>query len=93
MAHAEYEAYHRIMAILLILLALFGSAWGFGSGSTQRIEPSTTQRHVQKSEARAHVTVRARATVRSSVSCSARVTINGASVQTNRRCRNLPVKP
>jgi hypothetical protein len=94
------------MALLLILMALFGLVFGgFNSSSshsssaqTFRASPGTT--HVQKSVTRTHVTVRAHASVRSShatakssVSCSASVRIKGASTQTSRTCRYSPVAP
>jgi hypothetical protein len=87
------------MALLLILLALFGFVFaGFDSGSShtsspQRFEPRPGKTHVQKSVTRSSVTVHASARATSSVSCSARVSINGAAVQTSRRCRRLPVNP
>jgi hypothetical protein len=87
------------MALLLILLSLFGFVFaGFSSGSThssspQRLRPTPATTHVQKSVTRSHVTVHSSVTAKSSTSCTARVTIKGAAVQTSRRCRYLPVKP
>jgi hypothetical protein len=93
------------MAILLMLLALFGFVvGGFGSGSShatspQRFKPTPGTAHVQKSVTRSHVTVRSTATAtgtakaKSSVSCTASTRIKGASVQTSRHCRYSPVIP
>jgi hypothetical protein len=87
------------MALVLILLALFGFVFaGFNSGSShpsspQRFRPSPSVPHVQKSVKRSRVTVHATVTGKSSASCTARVRIKGASVQTSRHCRYSPVSP
>jgi hypothetical protein len=87
------------MAILLILLALFGFAFAGGStgsshtSSPQKFEPSRSKAQVQTSVTRSSVTVHSTARAGSSVSCTARTRIKGASVQTSRRCRYLPVNP
>jgi hypothetical protein len=86
------------MALLLILLSLFGFVFaGFSSGSSHSSSPEqlrpTGTTHVQKSVTRSHVTVHASVTAKSSASCTARVRIKGASVQTSRHCRYSPVSP
>ena len=87
------------MALLLILMALLSLVFtGFSSSmrhssSPQKFRASPSTTHVQKSVTRTHVTVRAHATAKSSVSCTARTRIKGASVQTSRHCRYGPVIP
>jgi hypothetical protein len=87
------------MALLLILLSLFGFVFaGFSSGSShssspQQFRPTPGTTHVQKSVTRSHVTVHSSVTAKSSASCTARVRIKGASVQTSRHCRYSPVSP
>jgi hypothetical protein len=92
------EAYHLVVALLLILLSLFGFVFaGFSSGSGHSSSPQqfqpTGKTHVQKSVTRSRVTVHSSVTAKSSASCTARVRIKGASVQTSRHCRYSPVSP